>query len=97
MIRTLHDLAKRINGLNNGHRAEVTKSRSNTDRPKPHGLRYRTHVGKGRNGLQIRVFAPDGKIVLKHDTSETYRTVREAVELAADLFGKKHFAEDLKR
>lgn len=88
-IRTLKDLARVINDLSNGYRATVASSWSNTDRPKPRGLRYRIHTGKGRKGLRIRVFAPDGKVILDHDTSETYRTVREAVEEARKLFGER--------
>ena len=85
-IRTLKDLARAINGLDNGYQATVQSSWSNTDRRKPRGQRYRTHIGKGRKGLRIKVRSPDGVVVLDHDTSETYRTVREAVELAQKLF-----------
>ena len=84
-IRTLRDLARVINSLDNGYRATVAPSRSSTDR-KPRGFRYITHKGKGRKGLKLKVFAPNGKCVIEHDTSETYRTVREAVEQAEKLF-----------
>jgi hypothetical protein len=88
-IRTLRDLAREINALDNGYEATVEKSRSNTDRPKPRGLRYRIHTGKGRDGLRITVRDQAGVVVLKHDTSETYRTVQEAIDESRRLFGKK--------
>lgn len=92
MIRTLRDLARRINALNNGYTATVERSWSSTDR-KPRGLRYRTHIGKGRTGLRLRVVGPNQTLVLDHDTSQTYRTVREAVEIAGRLFGAQHFTD----
>jgi hypothetical protein len=85
-IRTLRDLARVVNELDNGYQATVVSSWSNTDRPRPRGMRYRVHVGKGRKGLRLKVFAPDGICVIDHDTSQTYRTVREAVEQAATLW-----------
>lgn len=87
-IRTLKGLARVINALDNGYRATVEPSWSSTDRPKARGVRYRTHTGKGRRGLRIKVWSPKGLVVLDHDSSQTYRTVREAVELAQKLFGE---------
>jgi hypothetical protein len=49
-------------------------------------MRYRVRIGKGRKGLRLKVFSPDGKCVIDHDTSQTYRTVREAIEQAERLF-----------
>jgi hypothetical protein len=84
-IRTLRDLGKAIEALNTDHQVSVTKSWSSTDRKIP-GTRLR-HVGKGRHGLRIEVFDQAGKCVLYHDTSETYRTVCEAVLKANKIFG----------
>jgi hypothetical protein len=84
-IRTLRDLARAINDLDNGYEATVEKSWSNTD-TKLAGTRLRTE-GKGRDGLRIKVRDPKGEVILDHDTSETYRTVREAVREAVNLFG----------
>ncbi len=84
-IRTLHDLGKAIAALDNGYRVTVRNSWSTTDTPVPRS-RLR-NVGKGRNGLRIKVEDPQGRLVLDHDTSECYRTVREAVAKAIKLFG----------
>lgn len=65
-IRTFHDLGKAIQAVAPNYRVEVRKSWSSTDR-EPRGVRWRIS-GKGRTGLRIEVFAPDGKLVLDHDT-----------------------------
>lgn len=49
----------------------------NTDR-KPAGLRYITHVGKGRKGTRLRV-RRDGKVVYDHNAAETYRSNSDVV------------------
>ena len=65
--------------------ATITKSHSNTDRPKPAGLRYRVHQGVGRDGHKVEVWRKKderypGNVILSHDTSETYRTNRELAQ-----------------
>ena len=84
-IRTLYDLGKAIQAVAPNHKVEVQKSWSSTDR-KPRDVRWRI-VGKGRTGLRITVHAPDGRLVLDHDTSVTYRTVCEAVMEANRILG----------
>lgn len=65
---------------------------TSTDR-KPAGCRYITHKGKGRKGYRLRVYGPALKkegprpVVIDHNSSEPYRTNREALEKVAALFG----------
>lgn len=86
-IRTLRDLGKAIQEVAPDHRVTVERSWSSTDRH-PRGVRWRI-PGKGRRGLRIEVYAPDGTLVLEHDTSATYRTVCEAVDKANRIFGTR--------
>jgi hypothetical protein len=84
--RTLAELARSINALDNGYVATCAKSHSSTDSQIP-GTRLRRQ-GKGRNGNRLIVKDPKGAVVLDHDTSETYRNVMEAEDQAVRLFGK---------
>lgn len=84
-VRTLKQLAKLINDLDNGYTATVSSSWSSTD-TKIAGTRMRRQ-GVGRKGSRLWVRDPKGEIVIDHDTSETYRTVEEAIEKAIELFG----------
>ena len=65
---------------------------TSTDR-KPKGCRYITHVGKGRKGYRLRVYGPalptalTRPVVIDHNSSEPYRTNREAMEKVAAIFG----------
>lgn len=82
--RQLRKIAAYINAQTHlGLRAETASERVNTDRPKPSGLRYRTHVGKGRNGIRLRVWF-NGTLVLDHNSGETYRTNGEVEEWLAE-------------
>jgi hypothetical protein len=86
-VRTLKQLGKLINDLDNGYLATVRQSQSSTDTKIP-GTRM-LRPGRGRRGLQLCVFDPSKNLVLEHDTSETDRTVEEAVVKAVELFGDK--------
>jgi len=66
---------------------------TSTDR-KPKGCRYITHKGKGRKGYRLRVYGPAYSptdlarpVVIDHNSSEPYRTNREALEKVAAIFG----------
>ena len=73
-----------------GYTVLVHEWTTNTDRPKPAGLRYRTHIGKGREGLRIRVWLDsESEALIDHTTSETYRTNKELAEKALALIDRK--------
>jgi hypothetical protein len=60
---------------------------------KPKGCRYITRKGKGRKGFRLQVYGPTlpgelrRPVVIDHNSSEPYRTNREAMEKVAALFG----------
>lgn len=93
--RRLATIAKAINESQTRYVARVEKSFSNTDRPKPAGLRYRVHVGKGRSGNKLIVVDMKGRkvrrgllglvrpVVLEHDASESYSMNYEVEEWVA--------------
>jgi hypothetical protein len=72
-----------------GLRAAMRKTTVSTDRPKPKGLRYRVHTGKGRTGNEIEFWATRtievpghfgqdsviaGALAHRHNAAETYRS-----------------------
>lgn len=86
--RTLLALAKTINALKCGYTASVTQSHSSTDR-KISGSRL-SWRGQGRKGNRLVVIESNtGNVVIDHDTSETYRQVYEAEDLAVKIIGKR--------
>ena len=86
-VRTLKQLAKLINDLDDGYIATVEQRTSSTD-TKVAGTRMRRE-GRGRKGLKLRVFDPKKQQVFSHDTSQCYRTVEEAIVKAMEVFGDK--------
>lgn len=72
MARKLKTIVAWIN-TNTRLRAEVEPTHVRTDRPKPRGLRYRVHTGKGRDGFMIRVWDGNAEI-FKHNGAERYRS-----------------------
>lgn len=85
MPRTLRHIAAEINADPSlGLKAEVTKSWANTDRQKPAGMRYRTHTGRGRDGLKLVVtLVRTGMAVCEVNTAERYENARDADEWLA--------------
>jgi hypothetical protein len=55
---------------------------ANTDRPKPKGLRYRVHVGKGRRGTRLLVHQRAGAVqpIFEHNAAETYRRNQDVID-----------------
>lgn len=104
--RRLSAIAAWINARSEilGIRAELHKDRVSTDRPRPKGLRFRVHTGKGRTGNELRVYAVRafteptsfgerahvaGDLVHRHSAAETYRSNDEVERWI------KHFVENL--
>jgi hypothetical protein len=62
-----------------------------TARPKPKGLRYRVHEGKGRKGVLFRAFGADANgsrirdapAFFEHNSAETYRVNAEVEQWLA--------------
>lgn len=93
--RRLATIAKAINESQTRYVARIEKSFSNTDRPKPVGLRYRIHTGKGRQGNKLIIEDTKKRrvrrgalglvpvVVLEHDASETYSMNYEVEEWVA--------------
>ena len=79
MARRLKTIAKWINEWmsQDGYRAEIVEGYCNTDRKIP-GTRLK-HPGKGRWGNRI-IVKKNGKVVLDHNSTETYRTNSEVEE-----------------
>jgi hypothetical protein len=84
MGRRLATIAKEINEVT-PYTATIQRGYSSTDRPKPKGCRYKTHVGKGRWGNQLIVRDETGRVVLDHNAAETYRCNEEVEEWLRDV------------
>jgi hypothetical protein len=77
--RSLKTVAKDIEAKLPGWKTKVERSFVNTDR-KIGRLRS---PGKGRYGLRLRVFNPQGHLVIDHNNAETYRSTSEVEEWLA--------------
>jgi hypothetical protein len=86
MARRLKTIAKEINEEISGYTAEIVEGYCNTDRKIP-GTRLRK-PGKGRYGNRIIVKNAEGKVVLDHNSAETYKDNKEVEDWLAYL--KKH-------
>jgi len=90
--RRLRTIAKWIND-NFDHKAVIKKGYCNTDRT-PRGFMYITHKGKGRRGNLLEVANPEGKIVFKHNSAETYRMNYEVEDWIETYFKIKTIDND---
>jgi hypothetical protein len=95
--RRLKTIAKWINEhLAPELHAQVDSVFVNTDRPKPKGLRYRVHTGKGRHGNRLVVRDGSGNKLLDHNAAEAYRYNWE-VEMWLDEWVRKNGSRKQKR
>ena len=89
--RRLGEIAAAINGSDTGYRATTRPDSVSTDF-KPKGLRYITRKGKGRRGVELEVYNPQGARVLRHSSAETYRTNREVERWLCEELALKSIA-----
>ena len=87
MARRLKAIARWINYNLPEFRAEITRGYCSTDRKIP-GTRLR-HPGKGREGNRLIIYDREtNKVVLDHNSAETYRTNEEVEEWIQHYLGK---------
>ena len=82
----LDALAKAINEKVPGVAAAIEKGFCNTDR-KIAGTRLRS-PGKGRTGNRLKVYDTQQKVIIDHNSAETYRTNDEAASEVEKLWGR---------
>ncbi len=70
-----------------GFKATIEEGYCNTDRRFRSGGRYFRSEGKGRYGNKLVVKDERGKIILSHNSAETYRTNEEALRKVMALLG----------